>query len=320
MMGNHFKPITPWAILTATTSKISRYCFTVRESPVSNSSMHATVRLVTFAILLLAAHSLCRGQQVVTHLNPDRLESFELETNQERTFFIELDKGAFAAFDWLVSDDASLSIDIYNSKRQTLLRQMDPFENALSFFAAKKDRYLLVAKLSSNEKTGSHKVSLQYKASFSIPRGPRLKSSRKINGYEIRILSAERGNDSIVAILRNGRVLGGLRAGGGDTYGYYFGDDLTKAYTTNEKRGMNLIATTPDKTGDGIPDVMINYYSGGAHCCSLTYFLNLGEVVEIVELVNTSHDGLIAKQKIRRGPCQLEKLPCKLFVACVDKV
>jgi hypothetical protein len=254
-----------------------------------------TRNVVLSLLLLLTLGRICAAQEVA-QLNPNSHVTVDLEGNEEKAFVIELNSNAFAEIEWLVTDEASLSLGIYDLKRATLLRQLDPFEKTLSFFAPR-GRYLLVARISNDGRARRNTISLQYRTSFSIPGGARLKATRKINGYDIQILStkvAGGASDSIVAILRNGVVSGGLRAPGGDIGGHSFGDDVTSFYTPKGKRGAKLVSSTTDKTGDGIPDVMINYYSGGAHCCSLTYFLNLEKAVELVEFVNTSHDGLIA--------------------------
>ena len=62
-----------------------------------------------------------------------------------------------------------------------------------------------------------------------------------------------------------------------------------------------MIKATLDKTGDGIPDIMINFFSGGAHCCFETYFINLGETAEMVDSIGTGHVGIGVSGKNPNG-------------------
>lgn len=44
-----------------------------------------------------------------------------------------------------------------------------------------------------------------------------------------------------------------------------------------------------DITGNGIPNMVIKEYTGGAHCCSLTYIFELGDVFRLVAVIPTTH-------------------------------
>lgn len=44
-----------------------------------------------------------------------------------------------------------------------------------------------------------------------------------------------------------------------------------------------------DVTGNGIPNMVIEVYTGGAHCCSLTYIFELGDIFRLVAIIPTTH-------------------------------
>lgn len=44
-----------------------------------------------------------------------------------------------------------------------------------------------------------------------------------------------------------------------------------------------------DQTGDGIPDLVLSSWSGGAHCCSTVYLLQLGATVREVQVFDAKH-------------------------------
>jgi len=141
-----------------------------------------------------------------------------------------------------------------------------------------------------SEVSGTQRISLQYNNKFKLPVGTKQEDIRKINGYDIRIMRTPGNYDeskSIVLIERNRQLKRILKSSGGDPKGFSFPypDHITKTDRADSRREISLIKNTPDKTGDGIPDVMIQYFSGGAHCCFEMYFINLGETVQTVDIL-----------------------------------
>ena len=47
-----------------------------------------------------------------------------------------------------------------------------------------------------------------------------------------------------------------------------------------------------DLTGRGLPDVIVNEFSGGAHCCSTFYIFELGETFRLVDKISAEHGGI----------------------------
>ena len=54
------------------------------------------------------------------------------------------------------------------------------------------------------------------------------------------------------------------------------------------KQGESI--TVKDITGDGIPDLIISMWSGGAHCCYSTYIFSLGEQFNKIDEIEGYHD------------------------------
>ncbi|MCA1625106.1 MAG: hypothetical protein LC768_04650 [Acidobacteria bacterium] len=212
----------------------------------------------------------------------------------------------FAEISWLANDSLILSFDVYDSAKKNLLNANSSEDESVLFVAPKDGIYTLVVRYDkSSEITERQNISLEYSNKFKLPAGTKQKDVRKINGYDVKIMTTPEteteSGDSIVLIEKNGRLKKILKSGAGGVAGFSFGDDITKAYSAKAKRVIPLIKNTVDKTGDGVPDVMIDYYSGGAHCCFETYFINLGETVETVESIGTGHVGMTVSGKNPKG-------------------
>lgn len=46
-----------------------------------------------------------------------------------------------------------------------------------------------------------------------------------------------------------------------------------------------------DITGNGIPNLIVSEYTGGAHCCGIDYVFELGETFRLVDIIPTTHSG-----------------------------
>jgi len=247
-----------------------------------------------------------RAQEKAVNLKPNQPLTFALSPSGEKSFVLTMNEDDFAEINWLANDNLILSFQIYDSARKLWLTTNSSDEDSLSFVAPKASEYTLVITFENkSEITESQNISLEYKNKFKLPAGSKPKDIRKINGYDVKIIIAPgmeaEYEDSIVLIERNGKLKKIMKHGAGGVAGFSFADDITKAYSAQAKRVIPLIKSTLDKTGDGIPDVMINYFSGGTHCCSETYFINLGETVETVDSIGTGHTGMIVSGKNPKG-------------------
>lgn len=245
-------------------------------------------------------------------LNPNRPVTFSLSPDEEKSFTLQLKKDGIADITWLANDSLILAFGILNSSGKALEVGDSSDSDSALFIAPDDGEYTFVIKFDkSSEIKEAQNVSLEYRNTFKLPIRSKQKDFRQINGYDVKIISAPTADDetgeSIVVIEKAGRIKKVIRAGGGADYiGFSFPDTLIGVKSSQGKRNAALIRNLLDKTGDGIPDVMIDYFSGGAHCCFSTYFINLGESVELVEMVNTEHAGLAVIAKNPKGGLRFE--------------
>jgi hypothetical protein len=89
--------------------------------------------------------------------------------------------------------------------------------------------------------------------------------------------------------------------------GFYFSDGKNEFDdSSSTKRSSMLMRTTPDKTGDGTPDVAVEYYTGGAHCCFQITFFELGDTVRQLPTIDTDNDRLTAIARKPGGGLRFE--------------
>jgi len=249
-------------------------------------------RFALILTVLLVSCLSCVAQTAA--LNPQKTETFRLEPDETKEFSIRLRKNGFANIEWLAAHDALIAIELVDSQGSVLERVStdDWNSDALYFVAPFEGTYLLRIKLKRSE-TSIHpqSISVEYSDRFVRPSAARLKESRVINGYQVRILATK---DDNYVLFEKGSVLKRvMRASGGADYiGFSFPDKLVPKMTPKARAQAMLLRDTPDKTGDGVPDVMVEYFSGGAHCCFQEYFINLGETADVVDHINTAHSGM----------------------------
>lgn len=258
---------------------------------------------------------LAYAQETQTFLKPNQLITFSLAPGQEKLFVLQMKKGDFAEIQSLARQGLNLSFEIYDSARRELFVKSEGGDGSIWFVAPTDGDFMLVSKLAKYqdpEISDAQKITIQYINKFKLPRGTNLKGLRKVNGFDVRIMTtpdpAEGGRgDSILIIEKNGRlqyVMKGQEAG---AHGFSFVDndsselsELTRDLKTTRDKGsrtsiieqlkkIQLVNSTPDKTGNGIPDIMLDYFSGGAHCCFTTYFFDLGDTVKLSESINSLH-------------------------------
>lgn len=102
-----------------------------------------------------------------------------------------------------------------------------------------------------------------------------------INGYKFVIASSNYGMTHTLTVLRRDKSVWTL-------------EDYMIKLADSDSLGL-----PKDLTGDRIPDVIIQTFSGGAHCCFADFVLSLGTTFEVIDTLNSAgqwgdrdHDGL----------------------------
>lgn len=250
---------------------------------------------ITFFLLVFACEYTAQTTEVFF---PEKPITISLSPDEARSFSLEMKADDYAEITWLANESLVLAFGFLDSSGKAISFGDSTSDDSAVFIAPKAGKYTFLIKYDkSPELTGPQRVSLEYSDKFSLPKGSRQKDIRRINGFDVRIMYAPKEGDdfgnNVVLFEKNGILKGILRQGGNDTYiGFSFPDKPAETRTLAARKQVNLIRSTLDKTGDGIPDVMIDYFSGGAHCCSSTYFVNLGNTVDLVEVLNTDNAGL----------------------------
>ena len=178
-----------------------------------------------------------------------------------------------------------LAFLITGPARNELASSNSDFNDSAMFVAPRDGEYTFRIQLDKDsEAKGPQNILVQYKHIQVAPgeqtgRDPQDQRLQRAN-YAYASPKDETGY-SIVLIERNGRLKNILKAEAqGEAMRFTFGDRAEWYDNASERRGKALIKSTGDITGDGVPDVMIDYYSGGAHCCFESYFINLGKTPE----------------------------------------
>jgi len=141
-------------------------------------------------------------------------------------------------------------------------------------------------------------VTFRYSNKFTLPAGAKTKAVKTINGYQIKIAdeSADNGK-TFLLVQKAGKLKALMSAEKEMAGGYYFSDDPKQLDGANAKQSAALMRTTPDKTGDGTPDVAVEYYTGGAHCCFEITFIELGDQVRQLPMIDSANDRVTAIAK-----------------------
>ncbi|MBI2472075.1 MAG: hypothetical protein HYV59_12675 [Planctomycetes bacterium] len=88
-------------------------------------------------------------------------------------------------------------------------------------------------------------------------------SDYTINDYLYRLFTYEENGDEYFEILHKGKMV--------------FRSETGRFYGINTKGDENIPPAGKDITGDGIPDHVVEGYSGGAHCCYSYLIFSLGK-------------------------------------------
>jgi hypothetical protein len=249
--------------------------------------------IAIFTVVLAAVVSLAQ----TTQLKPDNAASFSLQPKQSREFTIALKLGDVCDVHVNVDARLFLEMDVIDPSGRQMLKGGDALQGYL-FIAESAGTYRIIVKnsdTSPENSSNSASASIRYSNKLNLPKNAKTTATRAINGYTAKITD-EAGDDAstYLTIQKGGKTVGIMRAEKEITGGFYFSDDPSKF---TPKASVALMKSTLDKTGDGTPDVAVEYYSGGAHCCFEITFFELGERVRQLPTIYTDNDQLTAYAK-----------------------
>lgn len=234
------------------------------------------------------------GQETPAVLKPNQLMTFSLARGQEKVFVLQMKKGDFADIQSLAREGLDFRLELYDSSRKELLDQSRLGIDVPILFVAPADgNFILVSKLAEFQYpvlkiSGGQRISIQYNTELRLPPGTNLKGIRKVNGFDVKIMTIDDIGNSVLLIEKNGQLQKVTKFAYSNSVPPDFGDYITEAYPSSakEKRSVQLIKTTVDKTGDGIPDILVFVGScgvNGRNCSTTTYFIDLEDTIRISE-------------------------------------
>lgn len=268
--------------------------------------MKAFVSAVSIALLLCCVTSglAQSGSQIIR----DATQTVTMQTGDTVTFTLDLKTDDFADVAVLANEDLGLVLTVTDPDGEQLLKDEDTGES-VPFVAPKTGKYTLTLMSRPSEYSpglSGQRVTFKVGSQFA-PRKNVLLSTKTINGYVIKLLNEIGEEGSTYALVTKGGILKLiLKRPKPPTGGFYFKDDIRKAYTVSQKKSAALFAATSDITGEGTPDVAIEYFSGGAHCCFETTFVELGEKIHQIGPIQTASDSLTAVSRKSGGGLVLE--------------
>ena len=236
-------------------------------------------------------------------LKPDVPAKFTINGKQAYEFMVDLRSDDVCNISTNATDEMPISLAVVLPSGEELVDEVYPAKGYV--FVANMPGTYVVRFYVSNDlpdemvtKFNGTQVTVRYSNKFTLPLKAKTVARRTINGYQAKIAN-ETGDDSSTYFLiqKAGKLKAVMRTEKEFTDGYYFSDDPDRLDGANAKASAALMRTTTDKTGDGTPDLAVEYYSGGAHCCFEITFFELGDQVRQLKTIETDNDRLTAISK-----------------------
>jgi len=126
-------------------------------------------------------------------------------------------------------------------------------------------------------------------------------TSTEVNGYKIEFSSKDismEGSSKVVVSKDNQKVFEATDAVFSGFYAGEVGDWIENAGDLKEK-------SIKDITGNGIPELFLDGYSGGAHCCTHNYIIELSNPISILFDMDTGDSGIEFKDLNNDGVMEL---------------
>jgi hypothetical protein len=272
------------------------------------------ISIFAAAIALCAAFGPQTNGQRVKKLTVDQAQKFVLDARSSTEFSIELKADELCNISTDAAEDIPFNFSLIDPADKPMVKEGNPSEGWI-FIAETPGTYRLVffaPKVTQDDADLSAKVNgkvitVKYSNKLNIPKNAVSKGVRNINGYQAKILD-EPGDEgkTYFIIQKAGKTKAVMRDAKEITGGFYFSDDPNQDEGGNAKQSATLMRTTPDKTGDGTPDIAVEYYSGGAHCCFEITFFELGDRVRQLPTIDTANDRMTATGKKPGGGLRFE--------------
>ena len=259
---------------------------------------------IILTLLILSTAAVVNFAQTVVKPNQD--QQFSLKPGESKTFTLDLEKDGFAEIKIGGSEENYVEYAVISPDGFNLTESAPQSEDSFPFVAAESGAYQIkVSRGNDEENKTAVKYTFIYNDKFVLPAGLKVKDSRKINGYDAKIYEdGEEFGNTFLQIEKGGK-LKYIAKGTKTVGGLDFPDNPTANDDQVEKKSAALFASTADKTGDGAPDLAVNYFSGGAHCCFSMYFFELGDEFKIIPALNTGDANTVAIGKMPDGSLKL---------------
>ena len=243
--------------------------------------------------------------QDIETLELNREVTFALKTNAEKAFYLNLKKGDLAELFYTDSLNRYPEFSLLAPSGRDLMKEMYILQDAFPFVAPEDGKYRLNVKFYTDQDSGKEaKITIRYTNEFKLPKSAKLARQRKVGGYDFKVFNVEQEEEygSFLLIEKNGKIQHLLKGDSVVVGGFNFADDDTLFDYPEGKRSARLIRATPDKTGDGTPDIALQYYTGGAHCCVNLHFFELGKnEVRKIKMIDGRDSDVLAIGKKPNG-------------------
>lgn len=227
---------------------------------------------------------------------------FILKDKEQKVLHLNLKKGDFTEIKWEDSTNNYPKFTLISPNGKNLSEQYF-IDDSMPFVANEEGQYKVIFESGDSDDKSDTEITIKYINVFQLPKTAQLKRQKKINGYDIKVYNnASEDSDygSYLLIQKDGKLVEILKNDSLVGDGLHFADNPADFYDAKGKTSARLIRTTLDKTGDGTQDIVVQSYSGGAHCCTSWYFYELGKNgVRKINVINGGDSDILA---IRKNP------------------
>ena len=236
-------------------------------------------------------------------LQVNQSTKFVLKNNDRKLLTVNLNEGVFTELSWEYAGGGYPKFTMISPSGKSITEQFLADES-LAFVTEEAGEYKITFELNDPENKNDTEVTLKYSDSFRLSKTAKLKKLKKINGYDVKIYNVADDKldyGSYLLIEKAGKLKQFMKSDS------LVGGGLEFAEDSDYVKSARLMKATPDKTGDGTPDIAVRYYSGGAHCCTSLHFFELGkEGVRAVNIIYGGDSDVIALKKNPQGGLVLQ--------------